>query len=81
MSSHSLKIAILDCDTPVPNVHAKLGKFSDIFVTLLKVAAGQANGSPKLELEFPIYDAVIGEVPSKEDLEEIDGVLITGSCK
>ncbi|KAG9243171.1 class I glutamine amidotransferase-like protein [Calycina marina] len=79
MSPISLKIAILDCDTPVPNVHSKFGKYSDIFVALLKDASVLTDGLPELDLNFSIYDSVLGRVPSDKDLKNIDGIIMTGS--
>jgi hypothetical protein len=74
-----LKIAILDCDIPVPNVYAAHNHYSDIFASLLRDAAAQNPEFAGLELEFTRYDSVRGEEPSHSELQKLDGVLITGS--
>jgi len=80
--STSLHIAILDCDTPVPNVLSKLGRYSDIFSRLLQGALSATKSLPKgLELRFSAFDSVKGESPSEEELKDIDGIIITGSCE
>jgi len=81
MVSTTLRIAILDCDTPVPNVYAERGLYSDIFISLLEDAAEKTPGLPQLNFEFNKYDAVQGNLPSEEDLIRIDAIIITGSCK
>ena len=82
MSTPSLHIAILDCDTPVPNVLSKLGKYSDIFSKLLQDAVHTTKGLPQgLQLRFSVFDSVMGEYPSEEELRDIDGIIITGSCE
>jgi len=82
MSTTSLHIAILDCDTPVPKVLSKLGKYSDIFSKLLRDALSTTKELPRgLQLRFSAFDSVMGECPSEEELRDIDGVIITGSCE
>ena len=77
----NLHIAVLDCDTPVPNVYSERGLYSDIFEKLLRDAAKQTQDLPDFHLQFSKYDCVLGNLPSKEDLAKIDGIIITGSCK
>jgi hypothetical protein len=74
-----LRIAVLDCDTPVPNVYAERGLYSDIFEVLLKDAATKTPGLPRLDLRFASYDTVLGQYPSEEELLHIDAIIITGS--
>ena len=76
-----MHIVTLDCDTPVPNVLAERGLYSDIFETLLRDAASTLNDVPQLDLHFSKYDCVRGELPSEDDLKGIDAVLLTGSGK
>ncbi|KAE8444038.1 hypothetical protein EG329_001167 [Mollisiaceae sp. DMI_Dod_QoI] len=80
MAPISLHIVVLDCDTPVPNVYAERGTYADIFEALLRDAAVQTPGIPELDLEFSSYDCVRGYLPSSEELERVDGVIITGSA-
>jgi hypothetical protein len=79
MSPTQLHIAILDCDTPVPNVYAERGLYSEIFAALLRDAAEHTPDLPALDLQFSKYDCVLGQLPSVKDLLQIDAVIITGS--
>ena len=77
--NQNLHIAVLDCDTPVPNVYAERGRYSDIFADLLRDAASKSLELCGLRLEFSKYDAVKGEEPSEEDLKKLDAIIVTGS--
>jgi hypothetical protein len=77
----SLRIAVLDCDIPVPNVYAERNFYSDIFAALLRDAAVKTPEYTGLKLEFSSYDSMKGEEPSEEDLKLLDGIIITGSGK
>jgi hypothetical protein len=79
MSFLQLHIAILDCDTPVPNVYAERGLYSDIFATLLRDAALKTSILSEVDLRFIKYNCVLGHVPSEQELLQIDAVIITGS--
>lgn len=81
MPQGSLRIAILDTDTPVPNVYAERGLYSDVFASVLQDAASRSPELSALKLEFSKYDSVLGEVPSLEDLANLDAIIITGSGK
>ncbi|KAF4552117.1 Glutamine amidotransferase-like protein 3 [Elsinoe fawcettii] len=77
--SKTLRIAILECDTPVPLVEAKLGSYGNIFEILLKSGADllkQETGQ-SVDLQITKWDIVNkSEYP---DLDEVDAVLLTGS--
>ena len=79
--SRSLHIAVLDCDIPVPNVYAQRDLYSDIFAALLRDAVIKTPELAGLKLDFDGYDSMKGEEPSDEDLQHLDGVIITGSCE
>ena len=81
MSQITLRIAILDCDTPVPNVYSKRGLYSDIFAALLRDAASSSSELSALKLEFSKYDSVLGRFPSLEELTKLDAIIISGSGK
>jgi len=81
MGPITIHIAIFDCDTPVPNVYAERGLYSDIFISLLNDAAEKIIGLPQLNFQFSKYDAVQGTLPSEEELLLLDVIIITGSCK
>ncbi|KAF1945235.1 class I glutamine amidotransferase-like protein [Clathrospora elynae] len=72
-----LRIAILECDTPLPTVVEKYGRYDRIFTTLLEAAAEGLGLSPKRDLELSGYDVVTAQ--EYPDLESIDAVLISGS--
>lgn len=73
-------MAVLDCDSPVPTVYAQRGLYSDVFEGLLRDAQKSVADFQDLNLEFSKYDCVHGQLPSEEDVERIDAVIITGSC-
>lgn len=79
MMATQIHIAVLDCDTPVPNVYSQRGLYSDIFEILLNDAKKKSPDLTGLKLKFSKYDSVRGEEPSDEELENINGVIITGS--
>ena len=77
-----LRIAILECDTPVPNVQRKYGGYGPIFKSLLERGA-DALGEPDLisskqGMDITYFDVVQQEYPK---LEDIDAVLLTGSSE
>jgi hypothetical protein len=81
MPQRTLQIAILDCDTPIPNVYSERGLYSDIFAALLQDVASKSPELSALKLEFRKYDSVLGQLPSLEELASLDAIIITGSGK
>lgn len=80
MPSPPLRIAILVCDTPVPNVVARFGNYGNIFTTLLKAGADSLTSqdiSSTSGLEISSFDVVIAQ--EYPNLEDVDGILISGS--
>lgn len=75
MSGPTMRIAMLNTDIPVPNVHARLGLYGDIFHTLLSAAAGRV--APHITIQSTNYDVLRKEYPL--DLSDVDCILITGS--
>ncbi|KFZ23283.1 hypothetical protein V502_02243 [Pseudogymnoascus sp. VKM F-4520 (FW-2644)] len=75
----SLHIAVINCDTPVPHVLAARGLCSDIFASLLRRATEFYADWKTTTLVFTAYDAVKGELPLQQDLEKLDGLLLSGS--
>ncbi|KAK0129173.1 hypothetical protein ONS95_001108 [Cadophora gregata] len=80
MAPARLHLAVLDCDTPVPNVLPKRGLYSNIFGNLLRDAALKTRNLTNLKLVFSSYDSVLGELPRSKELHHIDGIIITGSA-
>lgn len=80
MTQLPLRIAILECDTPLDGTRAKYGGYGGVFTALLKAGA-DALGHPGLSsssgLALSIFDVVNKqEYPA---LEDIDAILISGS--
>jgi hypothetical protein len=75
--SHSLQIAIIEYDKPIDDVKARYGTYGDRFASLLTNSLTKTTGTEqKSRLEVGKYDAITGEYP---DLQQIDGILMTGS--
>ncbi|KAF2861842.1 class I glutamine amidotransferase-like protein [Piedraia hortae CBS 480.64] len=71
----TLKVAILEADTPHQLLQARWPNYTKLFSELFEAAAGKL--SPPPELEFSRYDVVNGtEYPNPDNF---DAVLITGS--
>ncbi|KAI5303417.1 hypothetical protein KEM56_007565 [Ascosphaera pollenicola] len=84
-SSAPLRVAILECDTPVPPVLEKVGTYGDIFTALLTNAAAaveddaRKEGKPEnITVQTSRYD-VVRDPETYPKLDDIDAVLITGS--
>ena len=75
-----LRIAVLECDTPIPSVVAGRGTYGDLFKALLTEGAARAGQHQRqLSLQFSTHDVVTAQkYPS---LDEIDVVLLSGSSK
>lgn len=74
-----LRIAILECDTPLDGTRAKYGGYGGVFTALLKAAAS-GMVDPKFttsDLVISVYDVVTAQ--SYPSLSDIDAILITGS--
>ncbi|KAI4749309.1 class I glutamine amidotransferase-like protein [Aureobasidium sp. EXF-12298] len=80
MPTRTLRIVILECDTPMDKVLNKYGSYGDIFAALLKQAAQDltAAGGEKMQVECSNYD-VVDKQEYPEDLDKVDAVLMTGS--
>ncbi|CAG8274944.1 unnamed protein product [Penicillium olsonii] len=71
-----LRIAILTCDTPVPEANRPYNGYGGIFTSLLESSA-TASGLDPRDLEITVFDIVDGSHYPK--LEDIDAILMTGS--
>lgn len=73
-----LRIAVLECDTPVDKVKAKFGTYGDIFKLLLETSGSTVDGlSAKSDLVISKWDIV--NESCYPNLEDVDAVLLTGS--
>lgn len=71
-----IRIAVLECDTPIGHTKEKYGSYGNLFKELLTNGAA-AYATPAPELDITKYDVVNTEVyPS---LDSIDAILLTGS--
>lgn len=74
-----LRIAILQCDTPPPDVIALYGKYDRIFTTLLESAAQGIGLDTKKDLELSAFDVVTKQ--EYPEIGDVDAVLISGSSE
>ncbi|KAE8391972.1 class I glutamine amidotransferase-like protein [Aspergillus alliaceus] len=74
-----LRIAILECDTPVENVDTKYRGYHGVFSLLLRESAKALGGSidPETGLDLTRWDVVHAQEYPK--LEDVDALLLTGS--
>jgi GMP synthase-like glutamine amidotransferase len=80
MPSLPLRIAMLECDTPLTSTRAKYGGYGGVFAALLSAAAdalGSANLSSKHGLDLTTWDVV--DAQNYPCLDDIDAILLTGS--
>lgn len=76
-----LRIAVLECDTPLPNIDDRYNGYGGVFTELLKTSAKALNKPDQLDsdtgLDISKWDVVnAGEYPK---LEDVDAVLLSGS--
>lgn len=76
-----LRIAVLECDTPIGNTKAKYGGYGGLFEELLIKGADEVRrddgGKQVPELDVRKYNVVDEELYPR--LEEVDVVLLSGS--
>ncbi|KAI9836667.1 MAG: hypothetical protein M1819_001302 [Sarea resinae] len=76
-----LRIAILECDTPLDRTRAKYGGYGGVFKALLEAGA-DALGQPDLISSKKGLDLTTWDVEKAEtypNLDDIDAILMTGS--
>ncbi|KIW63875.1 hypothetical protein PV04_08845 [Phialophora macrospora] len=77
----SLRIAVLECDTPLPETKKRFEGYGGVFEFLLRAGAKALNRSdldPESGLEFSFWQVELN--PDKyPNPQEIDAILITGS--
>lgn len=74
--SRSIRIAMLNADTSIPNEYANLGTFGDILHRVLSGAAARSH--PSLHIEHSVFNVVRGEYPRSP--VDFDAVVITASA-
>lgn len=76
-----LKVAIVNCDTPVPTIKTSHGEYSNLFIETLTSAASRLRSSHNLHITFTFstFDAVTDYLPNPAD--GYSAIIISGSCK
>ncbi|KAE9370132.1 class I glutamine amidotransferase-like protein [Stipitochalara longipes BDJ] len=80
MPSLPLRIAILECGTPLPNTVNKYGSYGGVFASLLRSGAdalSYPNLSSSSGLSISTFDVI--NTQSYPSLQEIDAILLTAS--
>lgn len=75
-----LRIAVLECDTPIGNTKAKYGGYGNLFKELLQNGVQEVREKDSVqvpELDVRKYDVVNDEI--YPDIEGVDAVLLSGS--
>jgi hypothetical protein len=79
----ALRIAILECDTPLPETKKRFEGYGGVFEFLLRAGAKALNRpdlDPESGLEFSFWQVELN--PDKyPDPQDIDAILITGSSE
>ena len=75
-----LRIAVLECDTPLERTRHEYGGYGGVFKSLLTsgaAALSKETSSDSVKLDISTYDVVNTE--SYPSLDNVDAVLLTGS--
>jgi hypothetical protein len=77
-----LRIAVLECDTPLDETRKRYGSYGGVFTALLNASA-DALGAPGLSSKegLEISSFHVQRDQAYPAIDEIDAVLITGSRK
>lgn len=81
----SVRLAILECDTPLPAVVQKYGMYTSMYKSWLENSL-LFNFKDVAVTSWTVegFNVVDGEYPKPEDMEgerAFDGIILTGSCK
>lgn len=68
-----LRLAIQECEKPLPKAKAARGSFGDIFHGCFALGSEAAD----VRLDVSKWDTMVGEYPRMED---VDVIALTGSC-
>jgi hypothetical protein len=79
-SSQTLRLAILECDTPQPQTREKFGGYAGVFTALLSNAAQTLSPPQDLSslVTISAHD-VVNDLHSYPSLQDVDALLLTGS--
>lgn len=72
-----IRVAVLECDTPIPSVLSTYGRYGDI-ITRMMLAGGATMDPPILstDVHFTKWDVV--DAQEYPNLEDIDHIIISG---
>lgn len=73
----SVRLAILECDTPLTKTREKYGGYGGVF-TALMYAGADAMDTPHSDLEISSWD-IVNHMDKYPSLDDVDAILITGS--
>lgn len=73
-----LRIAILECDTPLPNTKARFQDYGGVFEHLLRAGAKSMGRPSQEDLVFTKHQVEL-DPENYPDLDDVDAILITGS--
>lgn len=71
-----LRVAVIECDTPIPPVQTKLGNYGDMFERLLQRGV-QVSGNSTVDIQVSKWNVVDNPVYPNPD--ECDAFLLSGS--
>lgn len=77
-----LRIAVLECDTPVPKIDQKYSGYHGVFSVLLRESAQTLSPQqldPDTGMDISRWDVVNKQEYPK--LEDVDALLLTGSSE
>lgn len=78
-----LRIAVLECDTPVDKINTKYDGYWGVFSSLLRASARSLEQPDRLDpdsgLDITRWDVVTAQEYPK--LEDVDALLLTGSSE
>ncbi|RAL14077.1 type 1 glutamine amidotransferase [Aspergillus homomorphus CBS 101889] len=72
-----LRIAVLECDTPVEKVDQKYGGYRGVFAQLLHESAAALSQPDPVELDISGWDVVTAQ--EYPNLDEVDAIVLSGS--
>lgn len=78
--STKLRLALLICDRPIPNVIEREGDYHDVYGNYLRRSLDvyQKESGNRIDFQLDGYDVRFkDEYPN---LDDYDGIVITGSC-
>lgn len=77
-----IRLAILECDTPLPNTKKQYGGYGGVFKSLLnKGAKAEGYGDAGSILDISTHQIEKDQPDDYPDLESVDALLLTGSSE